>query len=93
MCTQVRRKEESKNPLTSFISSDGAFFFFQIILAALSKDKAYLAVGLSPATSTIRRQQEASQALALSTSCEGLSSREAAPQHSFCYMSARFGHK
>lgn len=61
----------------------------QITLAALRKDKAYLAVGLSPATSTIRRQQEASQALAPSTSCRGLSSREAVPQHRFCYMSAR----
>lgn len=76
---------------TSLISSDDAFL--QIILAALRKDKAYLAVGLSPATSTIRRQHEASQRIALSTSCRGLSSGEAVPQHSFCYMSARFGHE
>lgn len=60
--------------------------FAQIVLAALRKDKAYLAAGLSPATSTIRRQQEASQALALSASCRGLSSREAVPQHGFGYM-------
>ena len=44
------------------------YFFHQIALSALRKDKAYLAVGPSAATSTIRRQQEASQALALSTS-------------------------
>lgn len=42
------------------------------LLAALSKHKAYLAVGLMPATGTIRRHQEAGQALALRTCCRGL---------------------
>lgn len=41
---------------------------------ALKKDKAYLAAGRLPAISTIRRQQEASQALAFNASGGGLSS-------------------
>lgn len=41
---------------------------------ALKKDKAYLAAGCLPAISTIRRRQEASQALAFNASGGGLSS-------------------
>lgn len=49
--------------------------FPQIILSALRENKAHLAVALFPATSTIRRQQESSQARALSRGCRGASSR------------------
>lgn len=59
---------------------------------ALKKDKAYLATRCLPAISTIRRQQEASQALAFSASGGDLSSRvEEATWR--CYLQARFRHE
>lgn len=63
-------KSEKKKKIFVIISQQWCCFSPK----ALKKDKAYLAVVCLPALSTIRRQQEASQALAFNASGGGLSS-------------------
>lgn len=62
--------------VSSLHSLSGWCFFPIKILAALREDKAHLAAGLLPATSTIRRQEEASQALAFRRSLWGSKQHE-----------------